>query len=112
VCLYWDYHDYECVQALRRDALDVIEALRAERDDLRKDVAVLTENLNGAQQIVDRLGKSLTAVRAERDLARDHSEDLMRKLCGSCGNGDYVHEYEMYVCRCGDDCNWIPKGDV
>lgn len=40
-CVYWDYYDYACVQALRREALDVIEALRAERDDLRKDNRVL-----------------------------------------------------------------------
>ena len=47
--------DKVCMDLLMVDTLTVIEALRAERDDLRKDVAVLTENLNGVQEMVSRL---------------------------------------------------------
>lgn len=63
-CLYWEYVDYTCVQMLRRDALEVIEALRAERDDLRKDVEVLTEEN-------ERLRKSLKIARLQRKQAWD-----------------------------------------
>ena len=60
-CPYLEQEMY-CMTVLEKDALEVINGLRlrcdrleAERDDLRKDVAVLAENLNGAQEMVSRL---------------------------------------------------------
>ena len=73
-CPYWEFVDYTCVQALRRDALTVIEALRAERDDLRKDIEVLLERrssgdlirredaLNALKGIIDRTGLDGVAI--------------------------------------------------
>ena len=45
MCPYYGERDGDkvCMDFMMEDALTVIEALRAERDDLRKDVAVLTE---------------------------------------------------------------------
>lgn len=42
--------DKFCLDFLMEDALVVIEALRAERDDLRKDIEVLTEDLTAARE--------------------------------------------------------------
>lgn len=39
-------------------------------------------------------------------------ELALERSCDSCKNGDYVHEYEIYLCRREDGCHWEPKGDV
>lgn len=95
-CPYEEYEEY-CLTVLHKDALRILKLW----DAIHKDIWDRTHE-------IVRLKKELKAVRAELDVARKHSEDLMEKLCRSCGNGDYVHEYEMYVCRCGGDCQWVP----
>lgn len=63
-----------CLEDAKNGRLEMArkyQTLKNERDDLRKDVEVLTENLNGAQQIVDRLGKSLRVVWLQRKQAWD-----------------------------------------
>lgn len=97
-CWDCDYCGHGCSEVLGRDALEVIEALRAERDDLRKDIAALTAERDFAADLAQAYG--------------DFVEATLEHNCETCGNSDYVHEYETYVCRCGDDCHWIPKGDV
>lgn len=99
MCPYYGERDGEkvCLDLMQEDALRILKMW----DVIHKDIWDRTHE-------VVRLKKELKAVRAELDVARKHSEDLMEKLCRSCGNGDYVHEYEMYVCRCGGDCQWVP----
>lgn len=69
-CPYWECIDYTCLQALRMDAREVIEKLREENRDLRKDIAVLTEDLTGAHEEVHKLAKNLKVARTERDAER------------------------------------------
>lgn len=45
------------------------QTLRVERDDLRKDIAVLTEELTGAHDECHRLAKSLSIARLQRKQA-------------------------------------------
>ena len=60
-CPYYGERDGDkvCMDFLMEDALAVIEALRAERDDLRKDIAVLTEDLSGCMDECHRLAREV-----------------------------------------------------
>jgi hypothetical protein len=49
-CPYEFEKDLSCLDALCNEAVEVIEALRAERDDLRKDIAVLSEALRNCRE--------------------------------------------------------------
>lgn len=73
MCPYYGERDGDkvCMDFLMEDALTVIEALRAERDDLRKDVAVLTE-------------ESEPVVHAHWEFYEDASGEWWDK-CSGCG---------------------------
>lgn len=46
------------------------------------------------------------------ELPKTYMQRFYERSCQSCGNADYVHEYEIYLCRREDGCHWVPKGDV
>lgn len=43
------------------------------------------------------------------DLLKDYKRRFFERSCQNCGNADYVHEYEIYLCRREDGCHWEPK---
>lgn len=59
-CPYVFSGDMSCHDALDRDALDVIEALRVERDDLRVDIETLTRINEDWRDEVARLHREIT----------------------------------------------------
>lgn len=61
-CPYVGYEMY-CLGVLEKDALDVIEALRVERDDLRKDVETLNRINEDWRVEVARLHERIVAAR-------------------------------------------------
>ena len=51
-------------------------------------------------------------MRAAAELLKEYRSRFYERSCQSCGNADYVHEYEIYLCRREDGCRWEPKRDV
>lgn len=43
------------------------------------------------------------------ELLKTYRQRFYERSCGNCGNADYVHEYEIYLCRREDGCHWEPK---
>ncbi len=43
------------------------------------------------------------------ELLKTYKQRFYERSCGNCGNADYVHEYEIYLCRREDGCHWEPK---
>lgn len=64
-CVKCPYEDYEiyCMDVMRKDALGVIEALRVERDDLRKDVGTLNRINEDLRTEVARLHERIVVAR-------------------------------------------------
>ncbi len=69
-CGNCEYCGNGCSYRLMKDALELLEKLREENRDLRKDIEVLTEDLTGAHEEVHKLAKNLKVARAERDAER------------------------------------------
>lgn len=112
------YEELEwCEDEMGKDALEVIrdlteklkqakdgrlelarkyQALVAERDDLRKDIAVLTEDLTGAHDECHRLAKSLRVAR----LQREQAWEKLARITGEREAAWLDEAFELRTCYC------------
>jgi DNA-directed RNA polymerase subunit RPC12/RpoP len=88
-CPYDFEKDLSCLDALCNEAVEVLEALKAERDDLRKDVAVLTSDLMGKKYEPLELCTCYCPICDKHFEVR--SNDSMGN-CPDCGHHVVLHE--------------------
>jgi uncharacterized coiled-coil DUF342 family protein len=70
----------ECPDTVAREAADEIERLRAERDELLRDVRLLQEGHNAAWEGYSALASERFTLRAERDRLREVQAAILAAL--------------------------------